>query len=308
MRKIAAASVFALLLAASAAAPAVAARPRGSLIIIGGGERAEVVMRRFVDLARAHATGRIVVFTMASGVPEETGPELIAELRAAGAAVLSRHHLTREQALKPEAAALLDGAGGVFFSGGDQSRVTEALLDTPVHEALLKFYEAGGTIGGTSAGAAIMSEVMITGDERRKPAEGREWQTIEAGNVVTVRGLGFVRNAIVDQHFLVRRRHNRLLSVVLEHPDLLGLAIDEDTAVVVRPDGTWEVAGPGQVLVIDARKAAVTVPKTGLLGGRGLVLHILLSGDVYDPASGRVTSRPFGSAPIRIRSRVPAPR
>lgn len=289
MKKTASASVFTLILAALTAAAPVSALPRGSLIIIGGGERAEVVMRRFVDLARTHGTGRIVVFTMASGVPEETGPELIAELRAAGAAALGRHHLTREQASKPEAAALLDGAGGVFFSGGDQSRVTEALLETPLHAALLKFCEAGGTIGGTSAGAAIMSEVMITGDENRKPAEGREWETIEARNVVTVRGLGFVRNAIVDQHFLVRRRHNRLLSLVLEHPGLLGLAIDEDTAVVVRPDGTWEVAGPRQVLIYDARKAAVSVPASGPLGGRGLVLHVLLSGDVYDPATGRVT-------------------
>ncbi len=289
MRKSAAASICALLLAASTSVPAASARPRGSLVIIGGGDRAEAVMRRFVDLAKTHGAGRIVVFTMASGVPEESGPELIAELRAAGAAgELVRYHLTREDALKPDAAKILDGAGGVFFSGGDQSRVTEALLDTPVHAALLKLYENGGTIGGTSAGAAIMSEVMITGDERRKPAEGREWETIEAGNVVTIRGLGFVRNAIVDQHFVVRRRHNRLLSLVLEHPNLLGLAIDEDTAVVVRPDGTWEIVGPTQVLIYDARKAAVTVSKSGPLGGRGLVLNILLSGDVYDPATGRV--------------------
>lgn len=265
-----------------------AARTRGSLVIIGGGDRAEGLMRRFVDLSRAHGTGRIVVFTMASGVPEESGPELVAELRAAGAAVLSRHHLTRDDAMKPEAVSLLDGAGGVFFSGGDQSRVTEALLDTPVHAALLKLYEAGGTIGGTSAGAAIMSEVMITGDENRKPAEGREWQTIEARNVVTVRGLGFVRNAVVDQHFLIRRRHNRLLSVVLEHPDLIGLAIDEDSAVIVRPDGTWEIAGPTQVLIFDARRATVAAPASGLLGGRGLVLHVLLPGEVYDPSTGRI--------------------
>lgn len=290
MKKIAAAFAAGSLLAAAAVAAPVASRPRGSLVIIGGGDRAEAVMRRFVGLARAHGTGRIVVFTMASGVPEESGPELIAELRAAGAAgELVRYHLTREDALRPGAEKILDGAGGVFFSGGDQSRVTEALLDTPVHAALLKLYEAGGTIGGTSAGAAIMSEVMITGDEKRKPAEGQEWQTIEAGNVVAIRGLGFVRNAIVDQHFVVRRRHNRLISLVLERRDLIGLGIDEDTAVVVRPDGTWEVVGPTQVLIYDARRAAATVPAAGPLGGRGLVLHVLLSGDVYDPATGRIT-------------------
>jgi cyanophycinase len=136
-----------------------------------------------------------------------------------------------------------------------------------------------------------MSEVMITGDTTRPVEEGREWSTIEAGLVVHARGLGFVKNAVIDQHFLARRRQNRLISLVLERPDLVGAGIDEATAVLVRPDGKWEVLGESQVLVVDARRARVSKDAANRLGASGLALHLLLAGDVYDPATGRVTVR-----------------
>jgi cyanophycinase len=161
------------------------------------------------------------------------------------------------------------------------------LLDTPIHTRMLEFYAAGGLLGGTSAGAAVMSEVMITGDEKRTTDENLNWQTVEADNVVRVRGFGFVKNAIIDQHFLVRRRQNRLISLVLENPALLGAGIDEATAILVRPDGKWEVLGESQVYVVDARKAVVTKASSNKLGANGLALHLLLPGDVFDPVAGR---------------------
>jgi cyanophycinase len=270
--------------AGSAASPPAA----GYILAVGGGDRPEGVMRKFVELAVRGGKSRVVVFTMASGVPEETGPELVAELEAAGAKDVVRYHLTREEALRPETASILDNAGGVFFSGGDQSRLTAVLLDTPVHKRLSELYRDGAVIGGTSAGAAAMSEVMITGDEKRKVEPGDEWTVIEADNIVTARGLGFVRNAIIDQHFLKRRRFNRLLSLVLENPQLVGLGIDEPAAVLVRPDGKVEVLGDRQVLALDARHAAVSKTASGKLGASGVTMHVLLGGDVYDPASGRV--------------------
>lgn len=260
----------------------------GYILAVGGGDRPKGVMRKFVELAGRSGRSRIMVFTMASGVPEETGPELVAELEAAGAKDVVRYHLTREEALRPETAAILDDAGGVFFSGGDQSRLTAVLLDTPVHKRLFELYRQGAVIGGTSAGAAAMSEVMITGDEKRKVEPGDEWTVIEAENIVTARGLGFVKNAIIDQHFLKRRRFNRLLSLVLENPQLVGLGIDEPAAVLVRPDGRVEVLGDRQVLALDARRAAVSKTASGKLGANGVTMHVLLGGDVYDPASGRV--------------------
>ncbi|MBM3305042.1 MAG: cyanophycinase [Candidatus Aminicenantes bacterium] len=279
-----------LTLAGSCAGPAADAGPQGRLFIVGGGDRDAPLMRRFVELAEGFGTGRIVVFTMASGVPLEVGPETVAELRSLGAAEVVFHQLTRDEAMDPASAALLDGAGGVWFSGGDQSRLTAALLDTPLHARLRELYRSGGALGGTSAGAAVMSEVMITGDEKRQSAEGREWSTIEADNVVTTRGFGFLPGVIVDQHFIARRRHNRLLSLVLEDQDLIGLGIEESTAVLVRPDGRFEVLGENQVIVYDARRAKTARVPSGRLGARGMTLHVLVPGDVYDPVSGAVTS------------------
>ncbi len=262
--------------------------PKGFLLIIGGGDRPESVMKRFVDLASGFGPGKVVVFTMASGVPHEVGPELVDEFRGLGVQDVAYYQLTREEALDPETSKILDGVGGIYFTGGVQSRLTDILLDTPIHRAMLALYEAGCVIGGTSAGAAVMSEVMITGDEKRSVEEGREWSTIVADNVVTARGFGFVKNAIVDQHFVTRKRHNRLISLVLENPFLLGIGIDESTAVLARPDARYEIIGDNQAVVFDARRAFARVSEHGRLGIRGMAVHVLLAGDVFDPATGAV--------------------
>ena len=272
---------------APACSRAIPAGPKGHLFIVGGGDRDEPLMRRFVELAKGFGTGRIVVFTMASGVPLEVGPELVAEFRKYGVQDVVYYQLTRDEAMEGDSAKILDGVSAIWFSGGDQARLTAALLDTPIHTRMLEFYAAGGLLGGTSAGAAVMSEVMITGDEKRTTDEDLNWQTVEADNVVRVRGFGFVKNVIIDQHFLIRRRQNRLISLVLENPALLGAGIDESTAILVRPDGKWEVLGESQVFVVDARKTIITKASSKKLGAHGLRLHLLLPGDVFDPVAGR---------------------
>jgi cyanophycinase len=267
------------------------AGPKGHLFIIGGGDWPEGMMNRFIDLARSFGTGRIVIFPMASSVPGETAAEESADLKKLGAKDVSVCILTREQALKPESAGVLDGAGGVFFSGGDQSRLTAVLLDTPVHEKLLDLYDRGAVIGGTSAGAAVMSEVMITGDEVRKVEEGHEFETIQAKNIITARGFGFIRNAIVDQHFVTRKRYNRLFSLLAEHPGLLGIAIDESTAALVQPDGTFEVVGVKQIIVCDPAGAKYRILPDRTIGFTGLVMHALTAGDVFDMKTRVVGAR-----------------
>jgi cyanophycinase len=244
-------------------------------------------MKRYVELAKGFGTGRVVIFTMASSVPLEVGPELVAEFEKLGVKDVAFYQLTREQAMRLDSGKILDGASAIWFAGGDQALLTAALLDTPIHARMLELYAAGCLIGGTSAGAAVMSEVMITGDEKRTKKEDELWQTVEADNVVRVRGFGFVKNAIIDQHFLVRRRQNRLISLVLENPSLLGAGIDESTAILVRPDGKWEILGESQVYVVDARKAIVSKSSSNKLGAHGLALHLLLAGDVFDPVEGR---------------------
>jgi len=274
--------------AQKAPAPAAAAKPKGYLFIVGGGDRDEPLMRRYVELAKRDGPAKIVVFTMASGVPLETGPALLAEFKGYGVADVAYFHLTRDEAMDPANLKILDGVSAVWFSGGDQARQTAVLLDTPLHKRMLELYQEGCLMGGTSAGAAVMSEFMITGNEKRAGGEEGSWEVILADDVEHSRGFGFVTGAVIDQHFVTRKRHNRLISVVLENPALVGVGIEEATAVLVRPDGLYETLGEGQVVVYDARHAATRRSDDGHLGGHGLTLHILLAGDVYDLASGRV--------------------
>lgn len=273
---------------ACAPKPAAAPPPMGHLFIVGGGERDAPLMERFIQLAEAHDTGRIVIFTMASSVPDEVGPELLEEFKDNGAKDVVYYNLKREEAVQSDRARILDGAGGVWFSGGDQARLTAALLNTPIHARMLALYAEGAVIGGTSAGAAVQSEFMITGNEKRAGGAEGTWEVILADDVEHTEGFGFVRNAVVDQHFVTRRRHNRLIAVVLQHPTLVGVGIEESTAVLVRPDGKYEVLGEGQVIVYDARRAKTFRTADGHLGGHGLTMQVLLPGDVYDLATGRV--------------------
>lgn len=282
---------IALLLILLATGLAAQAGPKGYLFIIGGGERDKPLMERYVKIAAGFGTGRVVVFTMASGVPQEVGPELVAEFKGNGAKDVVSYQLTHDEAMKPDSAKILDGAGGIWFSGGDQARLTAALLDTPVHKRMLELYEQGCVIGGTSAGAAVMSEVMITGDEKRTDNKEGSWEVIWADDVIRTRGFGFVKGAVIDQHFVVRRRLNRLIATIIENPKLVGIGIDESTAVLVRPDGRYEVLGESQVLVFDARRGQTSQAADKRLGVRGMTLHVLLPGDVYDLAKGKVLGR-----------------
>ena len=263
---------------------------RGHLFIIGGGDRSPDLMKRFVALAGG-AGGRIVVLPMAGASPDESGAGMVKEFKELGAARTEYRILTREQAMQPDAAAFLASAGGVYFTGGDQIRVTKALVGTPVQKKLQELYENGAVIGGTSAGAAIMSEVMITGDETTKPAEGEEFSKLAAGYVITVPGLGFITTAIIDQHFATRKRHNRLISLLAEHPTLLGIGIDESTAVVVNPDATFDVIGDKDVVVYDPGNAAVTITPAKAIGITGMTMHVLLPGMRYDLKARTVIGR-----------------
>jgi cyanophycinase len=261
---------------------------KGYLFIIGGGSRPETMMKKFVKLADKFNSGKIIIFPMASSIPDEVGPEQAEQLKRFGARQVQYHILTREQALSAENTGILDDIGGVFFSGGVQSRLMNILIDTPIHKKLLEIYEKGAVIGGTSAGAAVMSKVMITGGEKREVEEGHKFETIQANNIVTVRGLGFIKTAIIDQHFVRRKRHNRLISLVAENPRLLGVGIDESTAIIVSPEGIFEVVGERNVIVYDATQAQIRIASSRLFSGFNMVMHILSSGDRYSLKSKQV--------------------
>jgi cyanophycinase len=139
-------------------------------------------------------------------------------------------------------------------------------------------------IGGTSAGASVMSNAMLTGRGRRlKGPEAAELRKIARGMADVALGFGFFPGAIVDQHFMQRARYNRLLSAVLDHPQLLGVGIDEETALLVRPDGIWEVLGSHYVKIFDARRARILEDDDMLAGATDIRMHILPAGSLYSP-------------------------
>jgi cyanophycinase len=260
---------------------------RGNLIIVGGGDRTTDIMKKFVELAGG-PKAVIVVFPMASSVPDEVGPEQVQELKQLGVAQSFSLKLSSAQANKDSTLTILRNVTGVFFSGGDQSLLTAALRGTKVEQRLHQLYREGAVIGGTSAGAAVMSDIMITGDEHR-PGRDSSFQIIESEDIITREGFGFVQNAIIDQHFVRRRRHNRLISVVLEHPNLVGVGIDESTAIWLKPDQTFEVVGNSVVVIYDATAAEVKRDSVGYgLQAGSLSMHILRTGSTYDLNSRRV--------------------
>ncbi|MDH4218744.1 MAG: cyanophycinase [Candidatus Aminicenantes bacterium] len=254
----------------------------GYLFIIGGGHRTEAMMKRFLELGAQSSNGKLVIFPMASSQPVKAGQSMVEEFKNLGVQDVEYHVLNREQALREENVKILDNVSHVYFSGGDQSRLTTALVNTPIHRRLLEIYKKGGVIGGTSAGAAVMSELMITGDEKRNVEEGQAFEKIQADNIVTTPGFGFIKTAIIDQHFVARKRHNRLISLVAEHPDLLGIGIDESTAIIVKPDEAIEVIGEQNVVVYDATKAKINILPSHTLSGFHIIMHLLKPGDKFD--------------------------
>jgi cyanophycinase len=297
MRRISSVGVF--LLTACAAAGSLSSQPpapnaQGYLVIVGGGPIPDEINRRFLDLAGGAGKARIVVLPMASESGAESGAEKAASFRKLGAVNAVSLNLARNDTGADSVARLLGQATGIWFPGGDQNRLTATILGTAVLDSIRSRYRHGAVVGGTSAGAAVMSDPMISGDDRgpggaRPPSDSSDgWMTIDRDDVVVVPGFGLLPNVTVDQHFLRRRRHNRLISVVLEHPTVVGIGIDESTALVVSPKGPWQVIGASQATIYDARRATVTPPGKPF-GASEIRMHVVPAGGTFDLATGAST-------------------
>jgi cyanophycinase len=250
---------------------------RGHLMLIGGGEKPAAAMAKFVEVSGG-PNAPIVVIPTASGAEDTPAYYLDLFRKELGATdVVVLPIKDKADASRPELVAAAARGRGFFFAGGDQSRITDALLGTPVLAAMREAHRNGAAIGGTSAGTACQSLQMITG-------EG-DFKAIRAGAVEMHEGLGFLRGVIVDQHFVARQRENRLITVLLENPEQLGIGVDEDTAVWVKPDDTFEVIGASSAMVFDLTGSSVQRapgPKSELLGVHGMRVHIILPGERFD--------------------------
>jgi cyanophycinase len=265
-------------------------RPHGRLIVIGGGEDKEdekVILRQVALRAGA---GRLVVATLATSEPKASFDEYEQVFRGLG--VRHVYHFDVEERAEAESARAMqvfEEATCVFFTGGDQLKITSLIGDTPVFSRIYEIFAEGGTIAGTSAGAAIMTETMLIGGGQN--GSHRIDENLRLGA-----GLGFAKDLVVDQHFAERGRISRLLAVVGQNPRIIGVGIDENTAIDIRPNQDFRVIGEGGVTVLDGSSVDYTnlaeEESDRTMSLFGVTLHLLSQGDVFDLRTREPRSRP----------------
>jgi cyanophycinase len=276
---------------ALAGVPAWAQIPKVSrLVIVGGAEdrlQDRVILRKFADYCGG-SQARIRVITAASGDPEGVWQSYQDVFRALGVEDVQRLAIDdRDSAHAAPLQAEILQADGIFMSGGDQSKLMNTLWDTPAYQSLHQSFHLNRCcIGGTSAGAAVMSRHMI--------AQGPAVLRPRKDAVDTDIGLGLLSQAVVDQHFSERRRLARLLSTLAMRPDLLGVGIDEDTALVIEKGQALEVIGKGTVTLVDPSQMQSNVTELETLEQiemLGVQLHVLPAGHRYSLKSMGSTGR-----------------
>jgi len=254
---------------------------RGKLIIIGGAEDKQgesSILRQVVEAAGGSSSG-LIILTTATEEPEAAGSEYKKIFEKFGANKIDILNInTRKDASITEHVEKIKSCTGVFFTGGDQLRITSILGGTKVHEALKEAYSKGIVITGTSAGASVMSNTMIVDGNSNDPAR--------KCTLKMAPGLGFLEETIVDQHFAQRGRIGRLLCGVAENPYMLGIGIDEDTAIRVHPNAQFEVLGTNSVTVIDGKTIKSSnvseLKPDEILAISNVTLHVIPVGYGFD--------------------------
>ncbi|HEY2344681.1 MAG TPA: cyanophycinase [Xanthomonadaceae bacterium] len=267
---------------------------RGWIIPIGGAEDKESrrrILRRFVELCGGE-NADIVVIPTASRKPD-TGSryeDLFDRLDAGK--VTSIDFAAREDGARDDYLRRLEKANGVFFTGGNQLRISTILGGTPAAKMIRERNAHGVHVAGTSAGASILSEHMI--------AFGKEGSSPRAGSVRLAPGLGLTNRFIIDQHFRQRDRLGRLVAALAYNPFAIGIGLDEDTAAFINPDNVIEVEGSGAVTIVDAdgmsfssmADAGLTQPVCLL----GLKVHILVEGATFNLHTREASAGALGNA------------
>lgn len=253
----------------------------GDIFAIGGHEAKEGDRQILEAVVASMPRGKLVVVTVASEQPDEMYGGYEAVFADLGVEELVRLDVHNGENV-------LDGAGGVFFTGGDQLKITDRLHDTPVEHAIRDAWTSGAVIAGTSAVASAMSETMLV----RGPVE----ESARVGDARLAPGLGYLPRVIIDQHFAERGRIGRLLGATAANPRLLGLGIDENTAVCARGEELI-VLGVGAVTVIDAAgvtRTNVAESSDDPLSMFDVSLHLLSASDRFDLVARRPLPKETG--------------
>jgi len=240
---------------------------QGAVVVVGGGDAGPEIINRVLELAGGPVA--IVAVLPQSSAEPDAGDASVTMWAEAGAKYASKVSF----ADPVQAKASLERATLIWMPGGDQNRFMNAIAGTGLDEVIRARHRAGVTVGGTSAGAAVLAGVMFTGDA--------DLASLTAGATVTAPGLGVLPWLLIDQHFLKRQRDNRLISAVFDRPSFVGVGIDESTAIVVRGE-RFDVIGKSSVVVVDARRASIDKAAAGqLVSGTGVSLAVLRAGQSY---------------------------
>ncbi|MGB7069985.1 MAG: cyanophycinase [Pyrinomonadaceae bacterium] len=257
---------------------AISALSQQRLMLAGGGKRPTEAIRKFVDWSGGNKA-KILVITWASGVPGESFAAITEDFSAFKTASIENAPIAPIGTY--ERIKLIDqvkNATGIFFTGGDQNRIMDVFKDAELLKIVREKYSKGTPIGGTSAGTAVMSDPMITGEADLK--------IIDGSKVGTRPGVGLLPGTILDQHFIQRQRENRLFGLVMKHPSKLGVGIDEDTVLMVENNRIADVIGETQVMFVDAKD------RNG-----ALLIHLVKAGDSFDLQKRRPLAKANAARP-----------
>lgn len=255
-------------------------KPKGSLFIIGGGHRSPELMQTLLKTAKLSPKDYIVVLPMSSAETDTAYYYTKISLDTLCSNTIANLNFTSERVNDKVWLDSLRHAKLIYITGGDQSRFMKAVLNTPVFEAIHQAYANGATIGGTSAGAAVMSKHMITGNELiRDTSYSSTYKKIWDNNMELEPGLGLLESVIIDQHFIYRSRYNRLLSAIAEFPTYHCIGIDEATAIIVQGNKVT-VAGESQVVLI-TRPSQLKITDKGLVKFKDIEFGIYTAGDEF---------------------------
>lgn len=252
---------------------------KGKLFIIGGGSRPPSMIEKLVEISEINKKGYGIILPMSSAEPDSAVYYAKLQFTDLGINNITGINFSKDKPSTQQQLDSLKNASMIYISGGDQNKFMDIVLNTPIEAAIKEAYKNGSIIAGTSAGAAVMSKRMITGNELKHQEYEETFRHIESDNIEISEGLGLIETAIIDQHFVKRSRYNRLLSAVIEYPEVLGIGIDESTAIIVEGDSA-EVIGVSQVILL-RNKDNSKINMEGLLGAENLRIDVLLPGSKF---------------------------
>lgn len=252
--------------------------PKGKLFIIGGGDRPPAMVQSLISTANLGKKDYIVILPMSSAEPDSSYFYIKEDLKPATPNIIANLNFTKANVTDSKWLDSLKHAKLIFITGGDQSRFMGVVLNTPVIDAIHYAYKNGATIAGTSAGAAVMSQQMITGNQLSADSTSATFKKIHTNNVELKEGLGLLETVIIDQHFIVRSRYNRLISVLAKYPSYTCIGIDEATAIIVQGKKIT-VVGESQVVVLSDPKNLLI--KKELIKINELRFSLYTSGDTF---------------------------